>query len=245
MIVSGLRGAGLFAALFGTPALAQSLPTVELDVMTDNRVRGLSWSDGEAAAQVYVEVPLTAALSASAQATTLRESRRHGGADAGIDLTGRYSGEAGLLNWHGSVIGHFFAGAHGETDYAELQAGVGATLGPVALNASATYAPPQDAIGGSNFYGRVDGRMGIWGTPYSLLGHVGRSSGNVDDPLMAERLRPGGSYVDWAVGAEYNIAAVSFSLTYSDTDIRRRDIRFPEASSDFGSRLVAGARVRF
>lgn len=227
------------------PGAAQAGPVIELDVMTDNRVRGLSWSDGETAAQGYVSLPVTPALDVSAQVATLRGSDRHGGADAGIDLTGTYAGQSGLITWHGSLVGHLFAGGRGDLDYGEVQAGLGGTLGPVQLGASATYAPPQDAIGGSNFYGRIDGRVGFWGTPYSLRAHLGHSSGSVDDPLRAERLRPGGSYSDWAIGAEYNVTVVSFSLTYSDTDIRREDIRFPQASSHFGSRLVAGARVRF
>jgi hypothetical protein len=236
-------GLPLAIALANTPA--QAGPTVEVDVMTDHRVRGLSWSDGEAAGQVYASVPLTPTLNASAQVTTLRGSDRHGGANLGLDMAGTYSDGAGLLNWYGSVVGHFFAGAQGNLDYAELQGGIGGTLGPADLTVMASYAPSQDAIGGSNFYRRVEGRMGVWGTPYTLRGHVGRSSGSVDDARRAERLRPGGAYTDWSLGLDYFLAPVTLSLTYSDTDISRSDIRFPEASQHFGSRFVVGAQVGF
>ena len=73
-------------AVSGGPALAQGMPVIEMDVMTDLRERGLSWSDGEAAARIFVEVPVSSALSVSAQGATLRGSDRHGGADAGFDL---------------------------------------------------------------------------------------------------------------------------------------------------------------
>jgi len=238
----------LFAAsmLAGTPALAQTAgPVVEAEFMTDYRVRGLSWSDGKAAAQVYVEVPLATSIGVSAQATTLRDARRHGGAELGLDLAATYSGQSGLLNWYGSAVGHLFAGAEGELDYGELQAGIGGALGPADLTLSASYAPPQDAIGGSNFYARAEGRVGIWGTPFSLRGHVGHSSGNVDDPRMAARLRPAGSYTDWALGGEYTLAPMNFSLTYSDTDISRSDVTYREWGGDHGARLVAGANIRF
>lgn len=233
------------AALTPQPALAQAGPTIEVDAMTDYRVRGLSWSDGEAAGQVYVSVPFGSTLSASAQATTLRGAARHGGADAGLDLAATYLDRSSVIYWYGSVVGHLFAGAEGGLDYGEVQAGVGGTLGPADVTLSASYAPSQDAIGGSNFYTRAEGSVGIWGTPYTLRAHVGRSSGDVDDPIRAARLRPGGSYTDWAVGAEYTIAPVSLSLTYSDTDISSSDVSYPQWGGDYGAKLVAGANVRF
>src|SRR5690606_241622 len=94
----------LAAVLLSQPAFAQAGPTVEIDMMTDYRVRGLSWSDGEAAGQIYVDVPIGTSLSASAQATTLRGADRHGGADAGLDLAATYRGGANLLYWYGSVV---------------------------------------------------------------------------------------------------------------------------------------------
>nr|WP_275588816.1 TorF family putative porin [Croceicoccus hydrothermalis] len=233
-------------ALAISPAAhAQTGPTIEAGVTTDERVRGLSWSDGQTAAHVYGSLPVTTNIAVGAEATTLRGSDRHGGAEIGVDLNASYGGRIGLANYYAMAIGHVFPGGDGEQDYAEAQAGIGGTLGPASLTLLASYAPPQDAIGGSNFYRRLEGRFGFWGSPLAVNAHVGRSSGSVDDPARAERLRPGGAYNDWAIGGEYNLAPMSFTLTYSDTDIRGEDIRFPAASADYSARITAGANIRF
>ncbi|WP_371809612.1 TorF family putative porin [Croceicoccus sp. YJ47] len=234
------------AAVSVSPAAhAQTGPTIEAGVTTDERVRGLSWSDGRTAAHVFGSLPVTTNIAVGAEATTLRGSARHGGAEIGVDLNASYGGRIGLANYYAMAIGHVFPGGDGEQDYAEAQAGIGGALGPASVTLLASYAPPQDAIGGSNFYRRLEGRFGFWGSPLALNAHVGRSSGSVDDPARAERLRPGGAYNDWAIGGEYNLAPLSFTLRYSDTDIRSEDIRVPAASADYGARITAGANIRF
>lgn len=235
------------SALLAVPvaAQAQSSPGVWVDVITDARVRGLSWSDGKGAGQVYVDVPIEGPFSISAEATTLRSSVRHGGADAGFDLAATYSNQANLVRWHGSVVGHLFAGGQANLDYVEVQAGAGTTLGPVDVDILASYAPSQDAIGGSNFYRRIEARAGIWGTPMTIKAHFGRSSGHVDDVLKSERLRPGGSYNDWGLTAEYALPIVTLSLGYSDTDIERDQIRFPASAGHHDAAIVAGAHFQF
>ncbi|MXP26063.1 hypothetical protein GRI39_08405 [Altererythrobacter indicus] len=226
-------------------AQAQSSPGVWLDVVSDERVRGLSWSDGKAAGQIYVDVPIEGPFNISAQATTLRGAVRHGGADAGFDLAATYSDQANLVRWHGSVVGHVFAGGQGDLDYVELQGGAGTTLGPVDVDILASYAPSQDTLGGSNFYRRIEARAGIWGTPVTVKAHFGRSSGHVDDILKSERLRPGGSYNDWGLSAEYALPIMTLSLGYSDTDIARDQIRFPASAAHHDAAFVAGAHFQF
>ena len=227
----------------GGTATAQNAITAEVGVMTDYRVRGLSWSDGEAAAQAYASVPVTTSFSVSVQATTLREAERHSGADAGIDLSAIYADGSGLVSWYAMGVGRFFAGGAGELDYFELQGGVSAGLGPAELGVMASFAPAQDALGGSNFYRRVEGRLGLSGTPVTLTGHIGRSSGS-NDGAQSERLRPGGDYTDWALGAEYNFTALSLTLTYSDTDIEQANV-WSVTSDHYGAQVVAGAALRF
>jgi uncharacterized protein (TIGR02001 family) len=232
------------AALFPAAAMAQGMVGFEASILSDYRERGLSWSDGKAAAQarVDVQVPVTG-LRAAAQVSSTRQSPRHGDADAAVELSVTYEKEMGLARLHGAAVSHLFADGRGKQDYFEFDLGAGVALGPIDLAVLGSYAPPQDAIGGSNLYGKVSARLALIGTPVTLAGHFGHSSGHVDDPVRAGRLRPGGSYSDWSLGADYAMGKAVFSLTYSDTDIRRREIRFPENAGDRGAALVLGAHL--
>lgn len=235
----------LAGMLFPLPALAQQGPSLEASIASDYRERGLSWSGGRAIAQLYAEAPLSSGIGVSAQATTIRNAARHGGADAAFDLRVDYRGDAGLIYWRGGVTGHLFAGGIGPRNYLEGDATAGLMVGPLDLSLKASYVPPQEAIGGSNFHARARASMGLMGTPLTLGGHIGHSSGSVDDPLRAARLRPGGSYTDWGIGLDYNRGAIRFSLDYTDTDIARRKIAFPDGAGHHGAALVAGAYASF
>ncbi|WP_230279313.1 TorF family putative porin [Croceicoccus sp. Ery15] len=232
-------------AIIPAAAEAQSGPTIDFEAVTDYRDRGLSWSDGEIAARARIELPVTTSIDGSVQALTLRGSDRHGGADAGFDLAASYSGYEGLIDWRAGAVYHLFAGGNGDLDYVEVEAGAGASLGPAVVNVSASYAPSQDSIGGSNFYGRIGASLGIPATPLVVYGHAGRSSGTNSGSGNVTRLRPAGSYADWAVGAEYYIMPFTVSLTYSDTDIHRDELRVPVLDHHYGEKLVAGASIRF
>lgn len=244
-----IRSLVMGAVLAGTgaplAAHAQGIPSVELEATTDYRSRGLSWSDGDPALRAAVDVPVTSAITLSAQGVTLREASRHGGADAGFELAASYSAYAGLIDWRGAAVAHVFAGGQGDLNYGEAEAGLGASLGPARVDLSASYAPSQDAIGGSNLYARLGASVGIPATPFLFYGHVGHSSGSDDGTGRANRLRPAGDYADWAVGTEYYFAPVSLALTYSDTDIHRSDLRVPVLDHHYGEKLVASAIMRF
>lgn len=235
----------MLAATVPPPAMAQQGPSLEASLASDYRERGLSWSDGKAVAQLYIDVPLPSGFFATAQATTLRGGARHSGADAGFDLRVGHAGDTGLLYWRGGVTGHVFAGGHGPLDYIEGDVRGGVMIGPADVSLTVSYAPPQKAIGGSNFHGRVNASLALPGTPLTLNGHFGRSTGSIDNPLRATRLRPGGKYHDWGLGLDYNRGPLRFSLDYVDTDIGRSDIRFPETAGHRGAALVAGAHMRF
>jgi len=232
------------AALAPAPAIAQEMIGLEASVLTDYRERGLSWSDGKAAARVRVDVPLPGTgFTAAAQAASTRGSERHGGAEAAVDLSVAFRHEAGLTRLHGGAIARLFPGGAGKQNYVEFDLGAGLALGPVDLAVLGSYAPPQRAIGGSNLYGKASARLALIGTPVTLTGHLGHASGHVDDAMRAGRLRPAGDYVDWSLGADYAMGRLVFSLTYSDTDIRRRDIRFPGNAGHHGARVVLGAHL--
>ncbi len=222
-------------------AVAQtaSRPSGSVEVTTDHRRRGLSWSEGKAAADAIVTLPLGTALRVEGRATTLRGTARHGGADVGVDVTAAYTHGFGGFSLTGGATGHIFAGGVGPLHYAELDAGAGFAIGPAQLDVEAHYAPSQSAIGGDNLYLTARASAGIPTTPYTVAAHVGRTTGGTDDPLRAARLRPGGDYTDWGVRVERVTGNLAIGLRYSGTAIDRRAI----VTSPFADLRNAGDRL--
>jgi uncharacterized protein (TIGR02001 family) len=142
---------------------------------------------------------------------------------------------------------HLFAGADGRADYGELDAGIGYLIGPLQLNAAATYAPVQDSIGGDNLYlqARATGSLPLF--PLTLSAHIGRTTGSTRDPIRAARLRPDGDYTDWGVGVEQSLGPIALGLRYTGTSIDTdRFSPSPFANlEDAGDRLTAHVAVSF
>lgn len=207
------------------PAAAQYAagPTITLEAASDERRRGLSWSDGDPVLRGSVSVPVAEGLSLDGAATTLWGGDRHGGADAVLDLGATYAKQLG--GWRLTAEGryHLFPGAsrasNGNWGYGEVGAIAGFALGPASVDLGARYAPRQSAIGGDNLYMSASSAFAIPGTPFTLSGHVGRSSGDVRDPAKAARLRPDGGYWDHGVALDWYQGRWSAGLRYADTDI--------------------------
>lgn len=215
-LLGGVLAPGTTLAQDVTDPPAQG-PRFQLEVASDERVRGLSWSEGKAAVTVGARVPVLADVELSAAATTLRGTARHGGADALLRLGAGWSREVGS-GWRLGLgaTGYVFAGASGY-NYAEVEARAGYSLGPATLRAALRYAPEQAAIGGSNLHAAMEADFGVPGTPVTLYGGVGHSSGNVSDPPRAQRLRPGGDYWDWSLGGEWIEGPAALGVKWTDT----------------------------
>lgn len=240
----------LIAAALATSALLPSLAraqsvTVGAEATTDERRRGLSWSDGDPALSVDAAAVL-AGFDVSARAVTTRGSARHAGADGVIDLEVARGFDLGAIRLRARAIGHMFVDAAGSQDYVEL-GGLGSyTLGPVTIDAGATYAPDQRAIGGDNLYLFANARAGIPATPFSVVAGVGRSSGSVDEPLRAARLRPAGSYTDWRVGVSWVRSPLTLAVDYVGNDIDAQRIVSPLGDrANSGDRILGRVRIDF
>lgn len=230
-----------------SPAAAQQTVDIDasLEIASDLRERGLSDSGGRAGAMAAAGAQL-GGLRADARAATLRDSTRHGGADLGVTAELSYRIEQGGWTFDAGGAARLFAGAQGKADYGELFATAAYLIGPAEFSAAAFYAPDQAAIGGDNLYLRARARAGLPGTPWSLTGHVGHSSGATDDPVRAARLRPGGSYTDWSLGIEWTRDMLGLGLNYTDTDIDRARVISPLGDgANSGARLTASARLFF
>ncbi|MEH3047002.1 TorF family putative porin [Sphingomonas adhaesiva] len=232
----------LAAVLSGTaavPVSAQVVPHAGVEVTTDERRRGLSWSEGKAAAAAWVRADLPPGFDLGARVTTTRGDPRSGGAEAVIEPTLGYARDLGGFRLDGFVTGHVFTGGIGGMSYVEGGAGASYTLGPAEVGAEARYAPSQGAIGGDNLYLGARARLGVPATPWTIVGTVGRSTGDVNDPVRAARLRPTGRYHDWSLGVQRISGPLTLGLTYSGTDISDDG---PDASP-FAVRRHAGDRI--
>jgi len=187
----------LAAALLVAPtsATAQSISGA-VEATNDEVRRGLSWSQGRASASADATATI-GPVDASVRVAALRGSSRHADADAVADLSLATGWDLGAVRVRATAVGHLFTGADRSMDYVELGGAATYTLGPVRASAGALYAPSQRAIGGSNLYLYAGADAGIPGTPLTAIVQLGRSSGDVDDPVRAQRLRPGGRYMDW------------------------------------------------
>lgn len=193
--------------------------TGTIEIASDERRRGISWSQSRATARAALSIQPTTTFRIDGAVTALRRSRRHRGADTVVDLGAGWQDRSGPVRYDAGVVAHLFAGGAGRLDYAEVQAGLGSTIGPADFGLSASYAPRQNAIGGEVLYLAADARVAVVGTPFSIVGGLGRSSGAVRDPIRAARLRPENRYMDWRLGVEHVSGPVTASLLYLGTDL--------------------------
>jgi len=223
----------LGVALHAVPVLAQNAGvSATVEAASDERRRGLSWSESDPVLRGSVSVPVASGLSLDGAATSLWSSDRHGGADAVLDLGATYARQVG--GWRLSAEGryHLLPGASGQ-GYGEVGAIAGFLLGPASIDIGARYAPRQSSIGGDNLYLSTAAAIAIPGTPLTLSGHVGRSSGEVRDPLAATRLRPDGRYWDHGVALDWYRGRWFAGLRYAGSTIDG------PARTDAGDRLIA------
>ena len=220
-----LQLAGAIGAVtcgLATPAFAQSGRSATLEVMSEEERRGLSWSEGRAALGGDVRVPV-GRFDASARVVTTRDSVRHDGADAVVDLVVGTDWDLGAIQLRTDAIGHVFAGSRTKTDYVEAGVSASYGYGPLYATLGVIGAPSQGAIGGSNLYLYANANAGIPGTPLTVLAELGHSSGSVRDTVRdtvrAGRLRPGGSYSNWRLGLEHRRDRLTVGVDYIGTDI--------------------------
>lgn len=240
------KAAAVAGVLLATaPAHAQLSTNAGVEATSDENRRGISWSQGRASLSGDATVS-GFGLDFSARVAALRGSDRHGGADAVADLTLGSGWDVGAVRLRAQASAHLFGGARADMDYAELGGSASYTYGPAYLTAGAIWAPEQRAIGGSNLYLYANASAGIPGTPLTAIAGLGHSSGTADDPVRAQRLRPGGDYTDWRLGAEYRRERLTLGVDYIGTDVTRADAFGPFADAGHASdRLVGRVRLDF
>ncbi|MBP8232055.1 TorF family putative porin [Rhizorhabdus sp.] len=230
---------GLLAGSLAASCSAEGLdPTLSLSASTDERRRGLSWSDGDPSVTARGTLSPHDGFSLSAAGTSLSRSARHGGATLLVDGSLGYRRSVGAVDLDAQLTYHGFTGASG-LDYIEVGGGASTLIGPVQLEGFVLYAPKQDAIGGDNLYVAGAASLAVVGTPFNLRAQLGRSSGSIDDPVRSQRLRPRGRYWDASLRLDHVRGPLRLSLGYSDSFGFARPALPGPLGRDMGARVVA------
>ncbi len=231
------------ATISTVPAYGQAATRsgLSFEGTSDLRERGLGWSNGQAALVVDGELAVINNLSLEASAATLRGSERHGDSDLGLTIGPRISTFVAGWSLSAGVTGHVFTGK-GSLDYVEIDGMVARSIGPAQLGIGASFAPSQDSIGGENLYLHADAAVGVPGTPLTVYGGIGHTTGSSSDDPRAARLRPGGDYTDYYVGVERVQNNLALGLRYTDTSIDNDRGLSPYADRHDGSRVSAYIR---
>lgn len=241
-----LAALALIATLPAAQAQAQVRPHASVEATTDERRRGISWSDGQGALAASARLDFSNGFDLGVRGVATRGDPRHGGADAVIEPTLGYSQLVNGFRLDAFATGHIFTNGRGPLDYYEGGAGASYTLGPAEAGVEARYAPSQDAIGGSNLYLGLRGRVGVPLTPFSFTASAGRSSGDTDDATRAARLRPDGRYYDWSFGVQHATGPLVLTVEYTGTDIDNERSASPFAArNNAGDRIAARAALSF
>ena len=127
------------------------------------------------------------------------------------------------------------------TDFFEPYASVGYTIGPVATKVGVNYAwSGQKGLVGKddNTYVYGQAGVGIPGTPVTLTGHVGYTSGSLGLVNLDAHDR---NYWDWSLNAEAVGGPLKMGVTYLDTDVT--DAYVPALGGRFDRKLGRGSTV--
>jgi len=186
-------------------------------LVSDYRFRGVSQTNQDPAVQGGITVSTHSGVYAGVWASSINPPASNLGSE--IDLFAGYATkiaegvtlDAGLLYYlyphHKAQTGAI------ATDFFEPYVNLTGTIGPLALKVGANYAWDQDALGGSSaLYLHAEPTFALSGTPFSLNGHLGYAK---SDSFLGG---VNGKAWDWSLGATASYKALTFGVSYVDTD---------------------------
>ncbi len=188
--------------------------TGTVGVFSQYRLRGISQTDEDVAVQGGITVAHSSGFYVGTWGSNLAGFGSFGGSNVEVDLMGGYGTKIGDTGLDGGLIWYLYPGTDG-TDYAEIYGSISHPLGPVNAKLGFYYAPKQDAIGDKdNIWVYTDLAAPIPGTPITLKGHVGYTTGK-GSTLSG----PDGNYLDYMAGVDLTWKNLTFNVSYVDTDI--------------------------
>ena len=242
-IIKAALATTAFASVFAAaPAFAQDeTPAFKITgsatLATEYNLRGISQSDLDPAIQGGITVTSAPGIYVGTWASSLAGNGSWGGSNMELDVIAGYSTSVGPATLDGGVIYYVYPGTTGH-DYFEIYGSVAGKVGPVNAKLGTYWAPPQTNITGigpskgNNIWVYTDLGLPIGGTPVTLKGHVGYSSG---DSIYTW----GKDVVDWAVGADLAYGPLTLNVSYVGTDMDRTFAdTFYGAGTEPGHKLV-------
>lgn len=252
MRISTISLGALLLAATAAPAFAQDTAppkpftiTGNVTLVSDYRFRGITQTNGDGAVQGTLNVNSSSGFYVGTFVSTIDDKVSLPGYGAAeVDLYGGFtkslpSGigfDAGLLYYY------YPDGASGaNTDFFEPYASVSYALGPVSTKVGVNYAwSGQKGLIGKQDNTYVYGQAGVAvpGTPVTLTGHVGYTSGSLGYVNLAAN---DDNYLDWSLNAEAVGGPFKVGVTYLDTDVT--DAYVPALGGKFDQKLARGSTV--
>lgn len=225
-----ILGMSAFAlAAVATPALAEEAAdgfsvTGGAAIVSDYRFRGLSQSGEEAAVQGWATVTHSSGLYAgfwgsSTDIVTVDSALNLTNQNTEIDAIVGYSTKLGGVTVDGGVTYYIYPGGTDlPTDFFEPYLSVSGDVGPANLKVGVAYAfDGQNALANnSNLYLYTDAKIAVPSTPLTLKGHVGYSKNDNYGILLGDN-----DYMDYSIGAEASWKALTFGVSYVNTDVTK------------------------
>ncbi len=200
------------------------------------RFRGVSLSDEKFAAQASIGISHESGFYVGTWGSNLAGFGTYGGSNVELDLYGGWKGSAGGFDLDAGVIDYQYPGT-ANTDYLELYASAGKALGPVSGKVGIYYSPDQKHTTGDNFYLYTDWAGAIPDTPFTLKAHLGYTDGVF--ALGNKNL------LDYSAGVDYVYKALTFNVSYVDTDFSRTGVAAAPLRKISGSAAVFSVTVAF
>jgi uncharacterized protein (TIGR02001 family) len=214
------------------PALAQDEtappPAITINgtatVVSDYKFRGISQTDGNFAVQGGITISHASGFYISAWGSSIDDYvTAHGSAHQELDLIAGFKKTVGGATFDVGALYYVYpgtraAGDPSASDFIEPYASISYAIGPVTAKGTINYAPKQKALAldqvgpkNDNVYIAGDLSGAIPGVPLGLTAHLGHTFG-------PSWLSIGKEYTDWSLGATYTYKALTFGVSYVDTD---------------------------
>ncbi len=238
---------GLALILSATPAFAQEAEKAftingSATLTSDYRFRGISQTDKDFAVQGSLTVSHASGAYVSIWGSSIDDYVAAGG-DQEVDLIAGYKKTIGGTTFDLGGIYYYYPGSAKiipgyNSDFLELYGSVAQTFGPVTAKLAANYAPKAAALAlddekKDNFYMNLGLSGLVPNTPVTLSAAVGHT-------FTKSFLSGGDKYTDWSLGASYTTGAVTFGLTYVDTDYGK-DVLVGTTGKDIAKAGVFGS----
>lgn len=225
-------GFGALMLASTAPAMAQDetapAPAITINgsatVVSDYKFRGISQTDGNFAVQGGITISHASGFYIGTWGSSIDDYvTAHGSAHQELDLIAGFKKTFGGATFDVGAVYYVYpgtraAGDPSSSDFIEPYASISYALGPVTAKGTVNYAPKQKALAldqigpkNDNVYIAGDLSGAIPGVPLGLTAHLGHTFG-------PSWLAIGKEYTDWSLGATYTYKALTFGVSYVDTD---------------------------